>query len=651
MQGLIPHAKIEEIMNAANIESVIGDYVRLKKRGVNLLGNCPFHGEKTPSFTVSPVKGIYKCFGCGKAGNVVNFIMEHDSLGYVQALKFLADKFNIEWPKQEQVNIDEEKKQQNERDSLQILNNWSAEYFENILWNDSDGQTIGLGYFEERGFRHDIIKKFHLGYSKDSRNAYLDEAIKNQYNTEVLVSSGLVKQSEDGKKYDAYRGRVIFPIHGNTGKVIAFAGRFLKKDPKSPKYVNSPETILYHKSNELYGLYFAKNIIKQKDSVYLVEGYTDVISMHQAGVENVVASSGTSLTENQTKLIKRFTDNVIVLYDGDAAGIKASLRGIDMLLEQGLNVKVVLFPDGEDPDSYSIKVGSEVFSTYLKESSKDFILFKLHLLLGDTKGDPVKKAAVVRDIVESIVKIPDVFKRAAFIKECSQLLEMDEQLLISEANKSRRNFVKQQEKDWIEKEPQTQTEETLTYEQAINETLKEIDGYHQEKDIVRLLLKYGNNKIENYINAAHFILHELHQDEIEIEHSNIHLFIDEYKRQLEVQGDVNDTFFIQHSNADISTLTADVLGSQLTTSPHWGRKFDYVVEAPEVNYANDIASSLRRIKQKYLDKKLQQTLKNIHEASDEETNDLYQHVYQILLEQKTKLALETGTVVQRWFGT
>ncbi len=363
---MIPQAKIDEIIYAANIEQVIGDYVRLKRRGSNLTGLCPFHTEKSPSFSVSPAKGIFKCFGCGKAGNVVNFIMEHDSLGYVPALKFLAEKFNLEWPQQEYVNVDEEKKQRDEKESLQILNNWANDYFQDILLNNEIGQAIGLSYFENRGFRNDTIKKFNLGYSLDSWSAFFDKAIANQFSEDLLFSSGLVKHKEDGKKFDAYRGRVIFPIHNLNGKVIAFAGRYLKKEPNSPKYVNSPETLLYHKSNELYGLYYGKNEIRKQDAVYLVEGYTDVISMHQSGVENVVASSGTSLTEGQIRLIKRFTENVTVLFDGDAAGIKASIRGIDMLLEQGLNVRVLTFPDGDDPDSYSQKVGSDAFKNYLE---------------------------------------------------------------------------------------------------------------------------------------------------------------------------------------------------------------------------------------------------------------------------------------------
>jgi DNA primase len=416
---MIPRSKIDEIVDAAHIEDVVGEYVSLKKRGASLLGLCPFHQEKTPSFNVSASKGIYKCFGCGKAGNVVNFVMEYEHLDYIQALKFLAEKFRIEWPEREisSEELQAEKQRVSERESLQIINNFAEQFFANTLLNDEEGKTIGLSYFEERGFRPETIAKFKLGYSKESWDHFTNEAKQQGFNTELLKKSGLVKESESGKQYDAYRGRVMFTIHSLNGKPIAFAGRFLKKDPKSPKYVNSPETELYHKSNELYGLFYARNAISKAGFVYLVEGYTDVISMHQAGVENVVASSGTSLTENQIKLIKRFTDNVCVLYDGDAAGIKASLRGIDMLLEGGLNVKTVLFPDGEDPDSYCQKEGPVGFAAFLEDNKKDFILFKSSLLADEAGNDPVKKAQLIREIVESISKIPDAFKRMGFIKK------------------------------------------------------------------------------------------------------------------------------------------------------------------------------------------------------------------------------------------
>jgi DNA primase len=357
---MIPRHKIDEILDAAHIEDVVGSYITLKKRGSSLQGLCPFHNEKTPSFNVSPSKGIYKCFGCGKAGNSLNFVMDYEHLDFMGALKLLADRYNIELPKQEisLEEITEEKRKQQEKESLQVLNNYALEYFEKILQEDEEGRLIGLSYFEERGFRPEIISKFKLGFAKEAWDHFYQEAIKNGFSEEMLLKSGLVKKSDQGKLYDAYRSRVIFSIHGLNGKPIAFAGRILKaKDEKSPKYVNSPETDLYHKSNELYGLFFARQTISKQDFVYLVEGYTDVISLHQAGIENVVASSGTSLTENQIKLIKRFTQNVTVLYDGDAAGIKASLRGIDMLLEAGLNVRIVLFPDGEDPDSYCKKLG------------------------------------------------------------------------------------------------------------------------------------------------------------------------------------------------------------------------------------------------------------------------------------------------------
>ncbi|MFN5921859.1 MAG: DNA primase, partial [Bacteroidota bacterium] len=472
--------------------------------------------EKTPSFNVSVSKGIYKCFGCGKAGNAINFVMDYEHLDFVGALKVLADKYGIELPKQEvsSEQILEEKRQQSEKESLQVLNNYAEAYFADTLHTDDEGKLIGLSYFDERGFRPDIITKFKLGFAKDSWDHFTENALRSGYSSDMLVKSGLSKSSEQGKIYDAYRARVIFPIHGLNGKPIAFAGRILKsKDEKSPKYVNSPETVLYYKSNELYGLYFARTAISKADSVYLVEGYTDVISMHQAGIENVVASSGTSLTENQIKLIKRFTENVCVLYDGDAAGIKASLRGTDMLLEAGLNVKIVLFPDGEDPDSYSRKVGSDAFDIFLSENKQDFILFKTGLLKDEAGNDPVKQAELVRDIVGSISKIPDAFKRSNFIKACSRLLKVEEQLLISESNRLLRTKAAQEARTTLP----PPAEQPLNYEQEIKSLVQLQSNDAQERDLLRVLLKYATHSINDTENVAQYVFRELAEAEIVIE--------------------------------------------------------------------------------------------------------------------------------------
>ena len=639
---MIPQSKIDEILHAANIEEVVGDYVRLKRRGANLTGLCPFHNEKTPSFSVSPAKGIYKCFGCGKAGNSVNFIMEHDSLGYIEALKSLADRYRIEWPQQENINIDQERAIRSEKESLQILNNWAADYFEQQLWENEEGKTIGLSYFEERGFRQDTIKKFKLGYSLDAWNHLQENALNSQFNEEVLLKAGLVKKNEQGKVYDAYRGRVMFTIHSHTGKVIAFAGRQLKKDDKSAKYVNSPETLLYHKSNELYGLFFAKNAIRQSDFVYLVEGYTDVISMHQAGVENVVASSGTSLTENQIKLLKRHTENVTVLYDGDAAGIKASMRGIDMILEQGLNVKVVPFPDGEDPDSYSRKVGSEAFTNYLVQESKDFILFKVKLLLSDVKHDPLKKAQVTRDIVESISKIPDGIKRMAFIKECAVLLEMNESLLITELNKSRSSFVSSKEKERLSAEPKEQPQVELA------ELLEEEPIYEQERYFIKMLMLHGDKPVEGFDNVAHYLMHRMQELELELEQETMRLLLSEIRFMMSEQLPLNQQSFINHSNPLISATTASLLTNKFEVSPKWLSKYDVQMESPEEMFMKDIESALLYMEKHHLTKLMKQAqeeLKKAQEKEDENELTIFLEVINLLNAKQQELSNKAGIVI------
>ncbi len=640
---MIPQSKIEEILNAASIEEVVGDYVRLKRRGANLSGLCPFHNEKTPSFSVSPAKGIFKCFGCGKAGNAVNFVMEHDSLTYIEALRNLADRYRIDWPQQENVNIDQERALRSEKESLQILNNWTADYFANELWESEEGKNIGLTYFEERGFRTDIIKKFNLGYSHDSWDHFSNAANKQQFSQDVLLKGGLVKQNDQGKVYDAYRGRVMFVIHGSSGKVIAFAGRQLKKDDKSAKYVNSPETLLYHKSNELYGLYFAKNAIRVNDFVYLVEGYTDVISMHQAGVENVVASSGTSLTENQIRLIKRHTDNVTVLYDGDAAGIKASLRGIDMLLEQGLNVKVLLFPDGDDPDSYSKKVGAEAFQNYLQKEARDFILFKVNLLLADAAHDPLKKAQVTRDIVESISKIPDGIKRMAFIRECAILLEMNEQLLISELNKSRAGFLTQKEKEWIATEPKE-----IPHEEELAQLMQDTPTYDQEQYIVKLLLLHGDKPAEGYANVADYILKKMAEDEVEFEQEVMRLLLNEFKTLL-LKGEAFSTqTFTQNANTIISTAAAGLLAVMHEMSDRWVTKYDITMEHPDEIFMKDVESALLYLEKHHLTELLDQVqaeLKTAQEMQQEADVSLNMSVYKLLKEKQQVLSHKIGAVI------
>lgn len=434
---MIDQPTIDRILDAANIVDVVSEFVTLRKRGINYVGLCPFHTDKSPSFYVSPAKNICKCFACGEGGTAVHFMMKHEQLSYFDALRVLAKKYNIEI--QERELTDREKQVRGDRESMLIVNGWAQKYFTTQLYEHTEGKTVGLRYFAERGFREDTIRKFQLGYSLDQRDALYKEAIKSGYKKEFLEKTGLVIAYDNGGVNDRFRGRVLFPIHTLSGKVVAFGGRVLKKDEKTAKYVNSPESEIYHKSNELYGIFFAKQSIVKADRCFLVEGYTDVISMHQAGIENVVASSGTALTQGQIRLIHRFTNNITVLYDGDAAGIKAALRGIDLLLEDGMNVKVVLLPDGEDPDSFARKHNASQFAEFIRQSETDFIRFKTRLLLDDAGRDPIKRSALISDIIRTVAIIPDNIARSLYIRECSAMMEIDEKLLLNEVNQIRLN--------------------------------------------------------------------------------------------------------------------------------------------------------------------------------------------------------------------
>ena len=432
---MIDQPTIDRILDAANIVDVVSEFVTLRKRGVNYVGLCPFHDDRSPSFYVSPAKNICKCFACGEGGTAVHFIMKHEQLNYYDALRYLARKYNIEI--QERELTEREKRIKSDRESMLIVNEWAQKYFTTQLYQTIEGKAIGLRYFAERGFREDTIRKFQLGYNPDQYDALYQAAIQKGFKKEYLEKTGLVFAREDGSVGDRFRGRVMFPVHSLSGKLVAFGGRVLKKNEKTAKYVNSPESEIYHKSNELYGIYFAKKAIVKADRCFLVEGYTDVISMHQAGVENVVASSGTSLTHGQIRLIHRFTNNITVLYDGDAAGIKAALRGIDLLLEEGMNVKVVLLPDGEDPDSFARSHNASQFAEFIQQNETDFIRFKTRLLLNDAGDDPIKRSSLIADIIKTVAIIPDNIARTIYIRECSSMMEIDEQVLLNEVNKIR----------------------------------------------------------------------------------------------------------------------------------------------------------------------------------------------------------------------
>lgn len=485
---MIDHNTVQKILDSARIEEVVGDFVSLRRRGVNLIGLCPFHSEKTPSFTVSPAKNICHCFGCGKGGGPVNFIMEHESLSYVDALRYLAKKYGIEIVEKEESA--EDLARRSSRENMFALNAFALKYFSNTLNNTEEGKSIGIPYFRERGFRDDTIKKFQLGYCPDRFEAVSVEALKEGFSRQTLIDTGLCTENQRGGLTDRFRGRVIFPVHTVSGQVVAFGGRVLKKTENTAKYVNSPESEIYHKSNELYGLYLAKNAIQRSDVCYLVEGYTDVISMHQSGVENVVASSGTSLTTGQIRLIHRFTSNIVVLYDGDAAGIKASIRGIDMLLEEGMNVEVVLLPDGEDPDSFSRSQDSSQFIDYINRHKTNFIHFKTQLLLGEAGNDPIKKAALIGDIVESISKIQDTIKQAIYIKECARQFDIREEVLIKEVAKRQKNHAVNAPQAAVVQENAAVEHETTSSAKVRPYTFKE------ERQLLRYLLRYSGETIE-----------------------------------------------------------------------------------------------------------------------------------------------------------
>ncbi|NDW12318.1 DNA primase [Bacteroides sp. 214] len=569
---MIDQATIDRILDAAQIVDVVSDFVTLRRRGVNYVGLCPFHNEKTPSFSVSPAKGLCKCFSCGKGGNSVHFIMEHEQLSYYEALKHLAKKYNIEVKERELSN--EEKQAQNIRESMFIVNQFAKDYFQQILKNHVEGKSMGMAYFRQRGFRDDIIEKFQLGFSTNERDALVKEANKKGFKKEFLIKTGLCYETEEGGLRDRFRGRVIFPVHTLSGKVVAFGGRILNTDNKKlAKYVNSPESEIYHKSNELYGIYFAKQAIVKQDRCFLVEGYTDVISMHQSGVENVVSSSGTSLTPGQIRLIHRFTNNITVLYDGDIAGIKASIRGIDMLLEEGMNIKVVLLPDGDDPDSFARKHNATDFQAYIASHELDFIRFKTNLLLEEAGKDPLKRAELITEIVRSIAIIPEAIVRSVYIKECSQLLHVEEKLLVNEVAKRRE---KQLEK---ENKPQSQEQATIPLPTEDNQSLtfqensSEEQKFHKfETPIIRMIIRHGEKIVcsvaDDSGNEVPLSVAELIENSLRIDETPLHNLL--YKEILaETLANVRsnkqfvaERFFLSHPKAEISKLAVELISSR-----------------------------------------------------------------------------------------
>ena len=621
----IPRETVEQILQAAHIEEVVGEFVTLKKKGSNLWGNCPFHNEKTPSFSVNPARNIFKCFGCGKAGDSAKFLMEHEHYTYPEALRYLAKKYNIKIEEKQQTA--EEIMQQSIREKMFNINEFADKYFVDTLWNTDEGKTIGLEYFRERGYFDPIIQKFHLGYNPAKWDAFTSYAKKNGYSEELLEQIGLSIKGNNGL-YDRYHGRVMFPIHSLTGRVIGFGGRILTNDKKSPKYQNSPESEIYDKKQTLYGIYFAKNAIARQDECILVEGYFDVLRMHQIGIENVVASSGTSLTMEQIRLVKRYTKNITMLYDGDAAGIHAALRGTDMILSEGMNVRVVVLPPEHDPDTFGKEFSTEYVSNYLKENAKDFIRFKTELLLKDAENDPIKRGQVIRDIVETISVIPDSIFRITYVKECSRLLDMPEQTLTNELNKILRAKLKKTlgiEENVV---PETDTTTTPKQEEKVEDQLPA--GYYQERELVKLLLMYGQElivderedengeKVYEQVTVAQMIVDDLKMDGFTFTNVVNRKIFDLFDQALDEGRIPNDQFFISHEDETIAQLAADLLSTPYKLD-QW-EKYGIFVKREENVLRDTVLSSLYRYKDLIIGerrKAIEEALKNEEELDNQ----------------------------------
>ena len=695
---MIDQPTIDRILDAANIVDVVSEFVTLRKRGVNYVGLCPFHDDKSPSFYVSPAKNICKCFACGEGGTAVHFIMKHEQLGYFDALRFLAKKYNIEI--QERELSDEEKRIRSDRESMFIVNAWAQQYFSQMLHEHVEGKTVGMRYFIERGFREDTIRKFQLGYSLDQRDALYQQALRKGY--KYLEKTGLVIAYENGNVNDRFRGRVIFPVHSLSGKVVAFGGRVLKKDEKTAKYVNSPESPIYHKSNELYGIYFAKQAIVKADRCYLVEGYTDVISMHQSGVENVVASSGTALTHGQIRLIHRFTNNITVLYDGDAAGIKAAIRGIDLLLDEGMNVKVVLLPDGEDPDSFARSHSATEFTEFIRQHETDFIRFKTKLLLADAGNDPVKRAALIGDIIRTIAIVPDDITRTIYIRECSAMMEIDEQVVLNQVNKQRLSKNEQKPSvlvtnrstteilppDYSIAEPSGQMQEVpVATAEPVSDQLppdfppppeEEFSGSNEMPEIppsapveetqvmtrqrspyeafeialLRYVVRYGERVLYDYVDeetkerivmrVAEFIRDDLERDDLSFYTPIFKQMLDEAANRCGEETFIAHRYFLSHPDPLVSRVAANLMSEKYQLSKYHFKFRE--VEQEEDKLDQLVVRDLFAFKEAYIMRQLkekQEQLKQLSSADPEQIMTVMKEIAQ-LNEIKKVLSKELG---------
>ncbi len=633
---MIDQGTIQQILDAAEIADVVGDFVTLKRRGTSMIGLCPFHNEKTPSFNVSQAKGIYKCFGCGKGGSSVNFIMEHEHLSYVDALRWLANKYHIEVREKEEN--PEDIKERNDRESQLIVSEFAQKFFTDQLWESNQGRLIGLSYLRQRGMRDDIIKKFGIGYCPDGKDIMTSAAIKEGFKMEYLEKTGLTIKRDEWIR-DRFSGRMMFPIHGISGRVIGFGGRTLSQDKTIAKYLNSPESDIYHKSRVLYGIFQAKRAIIQEDKCYLVEGYTDVTSLHQSGIENVVASSGTSLTIDQIRLIRRFTNNVTIIYDGDQAGIKASMRGIDMVLEEGINVKVLPLPEGEDPDSFSRSMSATQLAEYIRSNETDFIKFKTKLLLAGVQNDPISRAKLITDIVSSIAVIPAEIVRSEYLKECSRLLDVREAVLYNEIRKlkvkSEDEMIKHQERELL-KDTNLKVQPSFDLVPEVNPCENE------ERELLKLLLKYGTHKIfevenpengeSNAVDVATYILSELEADQMVSVNPAIRVIFEEYRLHSDDENFDAVKHFVNHSDRQISQLVSDILSEKNKLSDFWRKKGSYIEEEHQILHQL-VPKVLQECKLRYITFLIAQAEQGIRKAAqnhDDEAVSDFQKRYQKL---------------------
>ena len=646
---MISRTTIDRVFETARVEEVIGEFVQLKKAGSNFKGLSPFSDERSPSFMVSPVKGIWKDFSTGKGGNAVSFLMEHEHYSYPEAIRYLAKKYNIEIDEIEQT--DEQKQHADERESMYLVSEYASGYFHKILLEDEQGKAIGLSYFKERGFSIETIKKFQLGYALNEWDAFTSEALNKGYNLKYLESTGLtiVKQdilaSTGTKQFDRFKGRVLFPIHSMSGRVLGFGGRILINDKKAAKYLNSPESEIYHKSNVLYGIHYAKQSIAKEDNCYLVEGYTDVISMSQAGIENVVASSGTALTENQIRLVNRLTKNITILFDGDAAGIRASIRGIDLILEQGMNVKVLMFPDGDDPDSFAKKVSKEELKEYLKNNSQDFINFKVSLLMEEAKNDPVKKAGLIRDIVVSISKIPDRIQQEVYVQECSRIMDISESVLFNElaqlnskAQREVSNKTSQNKQQYNRPDPNEPPLDVLYPEAAQFQKTPQLEKVNElkkyEREIIKILLLYGNTEVvfEDYIEGemvdgndgkklkkelfnnvvSKEIYLNLQDDEVEFTDTIFKQVYYEIIVQLNQEESISVDALVNHSNTEVSRLVTSILmDDEKHVLSNWERK-NIVIKSKESDLSKMVLDAIYNLRRVLIEQKISSLIVDIN---------------------------------------